>query len=78
MVRQKLGMILENKVVQKLKLEVTKNGCPSNFDTKKLTLKIQFWHFLMNHNSLTDVKKKNSFEYVDSWPKILLSRNHHL
>ena len=23
----------------------------------KLTLKVQFWHFLMNHNSLTDSKK---------------------
>ena len=23
----------------------------------KLTLKVRFWHFLMNHNSLTDFKK---------------------
>ena len=52
-VRQKLDMISENKVVQ------------------KLTLKVQFWHFLMNHNSSTDFLKKNSFEYVDSWQKNL-------
>ena len=41
-VRQKLGMILGNKVVPKLEFE------------------------------------KNSLEYVDSWPKILLFRTHHL
>ena len=46
-VRQKLGMILENKVVQKLKLE---NNC----------------------------LKKNSFEHVDYWAKILHFRTHHL
>ena len=31
----------------------------------KLTLKVPFWHFLMNRNSLTDLK--NPFEYVDPW-----------
>ena len=44
----------------------------------KLTLKVQFWHFLMNHNSSTNFLKKISLEYVDSWPKILLFRTHHL
>ena len=58
-VRQKLGMILENKVVQ------------------KLTLKVQFWHFFMNHNSSTDFFKKKSFEFVDYWTKILRFRTHH-
>ena len=43
-VRQKLGMILENKVVQKLKLE--KNVCSKKWSTK----------FLTNRNSLTDLK----------------------
>ena len=49
-----------------------------DFWHQKLTLKVRFWHFLMNHNSLTDSLKKISFEYVDSWPKILLFRTHHL
>ena len=42
---QKLGVILESKVVLKL----------IDFWNQKLTLKVQFWHFLMNRNSL----KKN-------------------
>ena len=46
---QKLGMILENKVV------------------KKLTLKVQFQHFLTNHNPLQDCFETIFFEYVDSW-----------
>ena len=54
---QKLGVILESKVVQKLTLE------------KKFLLK----NGLLNRYSL-----KNSFEYVDSWPKLLLFRTHHL
>ena len=48
-----------------------------DFRHRKLTLKVQFWHFLMNHNSWTDLKKR-SFEFIDSWPKILLFRTHHL
>ena len=43
---------------------------------RKLTLKVQFWHFLTSHNSLTDYLKKKYFEHVDSWPKILLFRTH--
>ena len=49
-VYQKLGMILESKVVQKL--------------SRKLTLKVRFWHFLTNRNSSKDFIKKISFEYV--------------
>ena len=41
------------------------------------TLKVQFWYFLTNCKSSTDFAKK-SFEYVNSWPKILLFRTHHL
>ena len=33
--------------------------------------------FLMNRHSSIDSFKLFSFEYVDSWPKILLFRNHH-
>ena len=63
-VYQKLGMILESKVVQKL--------------SRKLTLKVRFWHFLMKHNSFTDSKKNPLSMYVGSWPKILLFRTHRL
>jgi len=48
-----------------------------DFWHQKLTLKVQFWHFLTNRNSSTDFFKENSFEYVDSWPKKLLLRTHH-
>ena len=41
------------------------------FWRQELTLKVQFWRILMNRNSLTDLKKK-SFEFADSWSKILL------
>ena len=59
-VRQKLGMILENKVVQKLKLEKKffyKKWSPkliflNNFFLKKLILKVQFRHFLANWHPL--------------------------
>ena len=85
---QKLGIILESKVVQKLSLEKNvfnkKNSTKLifldeiffwknsvNFWHGKLTLKVQFWHFLMNRNSSTNF-------YVDSWPKFLLFRTHHL
>ena len=56
---QKLGIILENKEVQKLKLVnnvLTKKWSPklifldNFFLTSKLTLKVQFWHFLTNRN----------------------------
>ena len=60
-IHQKLGMILENKGVQNLKLEkdifykkwspkLIKNSV--DFWRRKLTLKVRFWHFLTNHNSL--------------------------
>ena len=48
-----------------------------DFWHQKLTLNVQFWHFLSNCNSSTELKKR-SFEYVDSWPKVLLFRTHHL
>ena len=48
-----------------------------NFWRRKLTLKVQFWHFLMNHTSLQDCSKTISFEYVDSWAKILHLKPHH-
>ena len=68
-VRQKVGMILENKVVQKLKLEkkvFNKKWSPKlifinekkiqkqsvDIWHRKSTLKVQFWHFLTNRNSL--------------------------
>ena len=50
----------------------------NNFWHKKLTLKVQFWHFLTNHNSLQDCLKTISVEHVDSWAKILRFRTHHL
>ena len=53
-----------------------KKNIPLIFDIKKLTLKVQFWHFLSNCHSSTDLKKK-SFEYVDSRPKFMLFRTHH-
>ena len=70
-VHQKLDIILENKVVQKLSLEknvYTKKWSPKliflyeiffwknsvYFRHQKLTLKVRFWHFLTNPNSLTD------------------------
>ena len=90
-VHQKLGMILGNKVVQKLKLEKNvfykkliflNNFCFGKdsvyFGRRKLTLKVQFRHFLTNHNSSYDCFKTNSFEHVDSLAKILHSRTHHL
>ena len=65
---QKLGKILENKVVQILKLKKNvfyKKWSPKlilimtffwkksvDFCYRKLTLKVQFQHFLTNHNSL--------------------------
>ena len=84
--------MLENKVVQKAKLE--KNGfftkTPKliflndfffwknsvDFWHRKLTLKVWLWHFLMNNNSLQDCFKKISFEHVDSWAKILHFKFH--
>ena len=71
---QKLGIILENKVFQKLSLEknvFTKRWSPNliflneiffwknsvDYCHWKLTLKVQFWLFLMNRNSSTDLKK---------------------
>ena len=43
-----------------------------------MSLKVQFWPFLWNCHSSTGCLKKNSFESVDSWPKILLFRPYHL
>ena len=81
---QKLGMILGNKVVQKLKLEnnVFNKKWSSkliflndffffnsgNFGRKKLPFKVQFEDFFIYF----------SFKHVDSWAKILLFRTHHL
>ena len=93
-VRQKLGMILENKVVQKLKLEknnLNKKLSPeliflneyffwknsADFWHRKLTLKVQFRHFLTNHNSSQDCFKTISFEHVDFWAKSLHFRTYH-
>ena len=45
---------------------------------RKLTLKVQFWHFLKNHNSSQDCSRTMSFEHVDSRAKILHFRTHHL
>ena len=93
-VHQKLGIILENKVVQKLKLEKNvfyrkwspkiiflndffwKNSV--DFWHRKLTLKVRFRHFLMNHYSSQGCFKTISFEHVESWAKILHFRTHHL
>jgi hypothetical protein len=92
-VHQKLDMMLENKVVQKLKLE--KKICTKKWSSKliflndffffnsvdfvhrKLALKVRFQHFLTNHNSLQDYFK-TTFEHVDSCAKILHFRTHHL
>ena len=45
-----------------------------DFWHRKLTLKVRFWQILMNHNCF----KKDSFEHIDSWAKILHFRTHHL
>ena len=47
-----------------------------DFWHRKLTFKVQFWHFLLNHNSLQDCFEKNSFDHVDCWAKILHFRTH--
>ena len=49
-----------------------------DFWHRKLTLKVWFRHFLMNHNSLQGCFKTISFEHVDSWAKILHFATHHL
>ena len=86
-VRQKLDIVLENKVVQKLKLKklnlISSNKKKSYkirqvFFHWKLTFKVQFWHFLMNHYSLYSQNTMLSFEYVEFWPKFLLFITHHL
>ena len=43
-----------------------------------MTLKVQFLHFLTNHNSSQGCFKTITFEYIDSWAKILHFRTHHL
>ena len=79
-------------MVQKSKLENNgyyKIGSPkliffneeksNNFWHRKSTLKVWFWHFLTNRNSLADFFFQFfSFEFVDSLPKILIFRTHHL
>ena len=63
MVRQKLGIILENKVVHKkmsLKLIFINDfliKTSVDFGNWKLTLKVQFWYFLTNCHSSKDLKK---------------------
>ena len=50
----------------------------NDFLHRKLTFKVQFRHYLTNHNSLQDGFKKKSLEHVDSWANILHFRTHHL
>ena len=87
-VRQILGIILENKVVQKLKLEnnvfTKKHGYILQWKNKIkefcwfLASKIDFGSTILalfdKPHSLTELFWIFSFEYVDSWPKILLFR----
>ena len=92
-VRQKLFIILENKVVQILKLEnnvFTIKWSPNLMFLKKerkefgwfLSLKIDFESmisaFFDKPSFIYGIFSKKIFEYVDSWPKILLVRTHHL
>ena len=84
---QKLGLILESKVVQKLSLEknvFNKKCSPKlifldefffwknsvDFWHRKLTLKVQFWHFLRPWHYVNLQNTAISFEY--SW---FLSKN---
>ena len=84
---QKLGLILESKVVQKLSLEknvFNKKCSPKlifldeiffwknsvDFWHRKLTLKVQFWHFLRPWHYVNLQNTAVSFEY--SW---FLSKN---
>ena len=84
---QKLGLILESKVVQKLSLEknvFNKKWSPKlifldeiffwknsvDFWHRKLTLKVQFWHFLRPWHYVNLQNTAISFEY--SW---FLSKN---
>ena len=75
---QKLGIILESKVVQKLSLEknvFNKKVSPKliflyDFWHWKLTLKVQFWHFLRPWRYVNLQNTTISFEY--SW---FLSKN---
>ena len=58
-----------------------KNGLLKNdvdFWHRKLTLKVQFRHFVTNHNSSQDCFKTISFEHIDPWAKLLHFRTHHL
>ena len=47
-----------------------------DFWHQKLTLRVQFWHFLTNRNSLHSKDTTIFFKYVDSWPKTLLFSTH--
>ena len=80
---QKLGLILESKVIQKLSLEknvFNKKCSPKlkfffwknsvDFWHRKLTLKVQFWHFLRPWHYVNLQNTAISFEY--SW---FLSKN---
>ena len=52
--------------------------CKKSIDFWHLTFKVQFRHFLTNHNSLQDCLKTISFEHVVPWAKLLHFRAHHL
>ena len=89
LVRQKLGMILENKVAQKLKLE-------NNVSAKKWPGMVVQRTFIKEHSFvyrlyfikscpifdeltfIDEILLIFSFEYVDSWPEIFLFRTHPL
>ena len=76
-IRQKLGMILEKEVLQKLKLVnnvfykkkclLKGNKKSIDFCHQKSTLKVQFWNFLTICHSSTDFLKFYSFDYVRTY-----------
>jgi hypothetical protein len=49
-----------------------------DFLTSKNNFESTIWHFLLNCHSSTEFLLIFSFEYVDSWPRILLFRTHYL
>ena len=77
--RQKLGIILEKKASQNLKLskntffkkskKLKKDFILSIFDAENFTLKVRFWHFLTTRH----YDNSQSFEDIYFWPNNFLS-----
>ena len=69
-------MLLENNVIQKLKLQkkMFTNVLLNRKKCERFTLKMRFWHFLIHAQQLNSQITMISFEYVDFGPQFLLFR----